>query len=101
MRAGGQLSVAQMAELKQERERVETRTELFQAFDQKLAAADATVRSIEPDQLNETREIGRKRVPVPLGTLLVHVAEHTQRHVGEAIITVKALRAVAQIPERK
>jgi uncharacterized damage-inducible protein DinB len=37
------------------------------------------------------REIGRKRIPVPLATLLVHIAEHTQRHVGEAIVTAKAL----------
>lgn len=91
---GEQLSAVQMAELKEESERVETRTELFQAFNRKLDAACATIRSIDPGKLHEIREIGRRRVPVPLGTLLVHISEHTQRHVGEAIITVKALRAV-------
>ena len=47
------------------------------------------VRSIDISALPEMREIGRKRIPVPLGVLLVHISEHTQRHVGEAIVTTK------------
>jgi uncharacterized damage-inducible protein DinB len=37
--------------------------------------------------------IGRKRLPTTLGGLLVHAAEHTQRHVGQAITTAKVILA--------
>ena len=35
--------------------------------------------------------IGRKGLPTTLGGLLVHAAEHTQRHVGQAITTAKVV----------
>jgi uncharacterized damage-inducible protein DinB len=37
--------------------------------------------------------IGRKRLPTTLTGLLVHAAEHTQRHVGQAITTAKIIVA--------
>lgn len=37
--------------------------------------------------------IGRKRLPTTVAGLLVHAAEHTQRHVGQAITTAKVLLA--------
>jgi uncharacterized damage-inducible protein DinB len=37
--------------------------------------------------------IGRKRLPTTLAGLLVHAAEHTQRHVGQAITTAKVIVA--------
>ncbi len=40
--------------------------------------------------------IGRKALPTTLTGLLVHTAEHTQRHVGQAITTAKLI--VAQRP---
>ena len=51
------------------------------------------MRGIDPSTLGDIREIGRKKVPVPLGVLLVHISEHTQRHVGEAIVTAKIVKA--------
>ena len=38
--------------------------------------------------------IGRKRLPTTLAGLLVHAAEHTQRHVGQAITTAKVMMAL-------
>jgi hypothetical protein len=32
-------------------------------------------------------------LPTSVGGLLVHVADHTQRHVGQAITTAKIVRA--------
>ena len=52
------------------------------------------MRGIDPSTLADIREIGRKKVPVPLGVLLVHISEHTQRHVGEAIVTAKIVRVL-------
>jgi uncharacterized damage-inducible protein DinB len=37
--------------------------------------------------------IGRKRLPTTLAGLLIHAAEHTQRHVGQAITTAKVITA--------
>jgi uncharacterized damage-inducible protein DinB len=42
--------------------------------------------------LNEPRYIGKKRLPSTVLGTLVHVAEHTQRHLGQAITTAKLAR---------
>jgi hypothetical protein len=87
---GGTLDDAQMKVLKSEAEATgPSRDGLLALLNEKLSHADAIVRSIDPKTLEDVREIGRKRVPVPLGVLLVHIAEHTQRHVGAAIVTAK------------
>jgi len=39
------------------------------------------------------RTVGRQSLPTTIGALLAHVAEHTQRHVGQAITTAKVVRA--------
>jgi len=43
--------------------------------------------------LEEPRKVGKKNLPITLGGLLVHVADHTQRHVGQAITTAKIVKA--------
>jgi len=35
--------------------------------------------------------VGEKHLPTTLGGLLVHIADHTQRHVGQAITTAKVV----------
>jgi hypothetical protein len=89
---GEQLSDAQLTALQGEASGVASREELLRLLSDTLQNAARAVAAINPARLSETREIGRKRIPVPLGTLLVHIAEHTQRHVGEAIVTAKLLR---------
>jgi len=37
--------------------------------------------------------VGRMRLPTTVIGLLVHIAEHTQRHVGQAISAAKLVRA--------
>lgn len=88
---GEQLSPLQIAAIKGEAESGLGRGELLKLIDDSFGRAEVVLRSLDPACLGETREIGRKRIPVPLGTLLVHIAEHTQRHVGEAIITAKVM----------
>jgi uncharacterized damage-inducible protein DinB len=39
--------------------------------------------------LPEPCGVGRKRLPTTVGGLLTHIAEHTQRHVGQAISAAK------------
>jgi DinB family protein len=90
----GSLDETQLKEMRSDQEtKGQGREELFALLDRKLAHATEIVRGIDPSTLGDIREIGRKRVPVPLAVLLVHISEHTQRHVGEAIVTAKIVRA--------
>jgi uncharacterized damage-inducible protein DinB len=43
--------------------------------------------------LEEPRKVGRRGLPSTVGGLLVHLAEHTQRHTGQAIATARVVRA--------
>jgi hypothetical protein len=52
------------------------------------------IRALTDGDLNEARAIGRKQLPTTVIGLVVHIAEHTQRHVGEAIITAKIARSL-------
>jgi hypothetical protein len=88
---GEQLSAAQMSALRDETGTGLSRDEVLKLLDDELERSAGVVLGLDPERLGEIREIGRKRIPVPLSTLLVHIAEHTQRHVGEAIITAKAV----------
>jgi DinB superfamily len=47
------------------------------------------VKAFETASYEEARAVGRQRLPATVGGLLVHCAEHTQRHVGQAITTAK------------
>lgn len=53
------------------------------------------MRETPPGLYVEARGVGRRRLPTTLFGLLVHVAEHTQRHVGGIIATAKVVRAGA------
>jgi uncharacterized damage-inducible protein DinB len=51
------------------------------------------VRALVGADLEATRIVGRQALPTTLAGLLVHIADHTQRHVGQAITTAKFVRA--------
>jgi uncharacterized damage-inducible protein DinB len=89
---GDQLSDAQIATLKREGEPGATLSELLGDIDEKLSDAERRMRTIGPGMLGERRYIGKKRLPSTVLGLLVHVAEHTQRHLGQAITTAKLAR---------
>jgi hypothetical protein len=89
---GKQLDESQMAALKAEMEPGESREQLLARMNEALAQAEARIRSIDPATLSEPRVVGRKRLPTTVIGLLVHIAEHTQRHVGQAISAAKLSR---------
>ncbi|HJT89394.1 MAG TPA: DinB family protein [Bryobacteraceae bacterium] len=83
---GRELTTAQMSTLSAEHERHGPgRTALLAAMDQAFRIAEAIVRQIDPARLAEPRAVGRQRLPTTVIGLLTHIAEHTQRHVGQAI----------------
>lgn len=60
-----------------------------------LARAKDRVVALAPESYAEPRGIGRKKLPTTVVGLLIHCAEHTQRHVGQAVTTVKIVKAEA------
>ena len=51
----------------------------------------AQLRAIEPDRLLDPRQVGRSKLPSTVLGLLVHAAEHSTRHMGQAITTARIL----------
>jgi uncharacterized damage-inducible protein DinB len=90
---GGQISDAQLAYLKSEGDSGGTIAEMLQALTAALQAAAQRVRRFSPTELEQPRFVGRKQLPTTVGGLLVHVADHTQRHVGQAITTARMMLA--------
>jgi uncharacterized damage-inducible protein DinB len=90
---GGALSAEQLAALKSELDAGAKREELFAELTTTLARCEERIRKLAGQNLNEARFVGLKKLPTTSGGLLVHVADHTQRHVGQAITTAKIVRA--------
>ena len=65
------------------------REEVLAMLDGALREAEAVVRRIDPATFEEARGVGRKQLPTTVIGLLTHIAEHTQRHVGQAISACK------------
>ena len=89
---GRGLTDEQLARLLTELDLGATRDELFTELSAALANAADRARSLARTNLEEARTVGNKQLPTTVGGLLVHVADHTQRHVGQAITTAKLLR---------
>ena len=93
---GGALTEAQVAALRSEFEPEATSSKLFEELHTALAQSAERIEALANRNLDEAREVGTKRLPATLGGLLVHVADHTQRHTGQAITTAKILAAERQ-----
>ncbi len=66
--------------------------ELLLQVKEALRRSEQVIRALDPALLTETRSVGRKHLSTTVVGLVVHLAEHTQRHVGELIITAKVAR---------
>jgi uncharacterized damage-inducible protein DinB len=90
---GRPLSEEQLAALRSEGNPGATRDELFDELSAALAESATRVRALSHADLEAARAVGRSKLPTTLGGLLVHIADHTQRHVGQAITTAKIVLA--------
>ena len=90
---GKQLSADQIAVLKTELDAGATHEDLFREFHAGMDDAERRVRAFAGANLEEARGVGKKMLPTSVGGLLVHCADHTQRHAGQAVVTVKQLRS--------
>lgn len=89
---GRQLSDAQLQELKGEMEPGASLSELSAHLESVLRRVEQLCRGLDPASFPEARAVGRKQLPTTVMGLLIHMAEHTQRHVGQAIVTAKLVR---------
>jgi uncharacterized damage-inducible protein DinB len=92
---GAALSEQQMAAIQSEMNPDATSDELFAELSAALATSATRIRSLSKADLEASRSVGRNKLPTTLGGLLVHIADHTQRHVGQAITTAKIVLAKA------
>lgn len=89
---GEQLNEAQLAALRSELDGGASVATVLTDFRGGLADAMRRVRAISPDGYETLRGVGRKMLPTTVGALLIHCADHTQRHVGQAVTTVKVVK---------
>lgn len=88
---GNQLNDAQLAGLRGELDGGASVAAVLTEFRGGMADAMRRVRAISPDSYETPRGVGRKMLPTTVGGLMVHCADHTQRHVGQAVTTVKVV----------
>jgi uncharacterized damage-inducible protein DinB len=90
---GKLLSAEQISAMKAEMDPGGSRNELMAELVVAIAKSGKRIRAFSEEQLQEDRHVGKKQLPTSVGGLLVHVADHTQRHTGQAITTAKILVA--------
>lgn len=109
---GSQLTAAQLSALKTEQGgadrdwarqggavqggegKQETLAELLAEVEASFRNAGGRIRALATANLDAPRAVGRKQLPTSLGGALIHVADHTQRHLGQVITTAKVLKAL-------
>ncbi|MFT3946504.1 MAG: DinB family protein [Agriterribacter sp.] len=90
----GTLDEAQLQYLKQEETpSAITTKELVEYFNMQVDKAIAQLSATHEKTLTENRGVGRKQIPSTVLGLLFHAAEHTQRHTGQLMVTIKILKA--------
>ena len=93
---GVQLDATQLTALHTELDPNATRDAVRAEFHAALRTAAARIRAFSPEHYNAPRTVGRAALPTTLGGLLVHCADHTQRHTGQAVTTAKLLLAMRE-----
>ena len=72
-----------------------TGMDVLREFHEGLENARENIRRVRPEAYEEARGIGRKQLPTTVAGLLIHCAEHTQRHAGQMVTTAKLVQAIA------
>jgi len=59
-----------------------------------IEASLAQLQSTRESELDEDRAVGGKRLPATVRGILFHAAEHSTRHMGQAITTLRIVRGL-------
>jgi uncharacterized damage-inducible protein DinB len=92
---GDVLTPQQLQQLRAEEEPGEPLDDIGRAVDRVIDAALEHLRTVRPDMLLEPRRVGRNALPSTVGGLIFHAAEHSTRHLGQAITTARILAGTA------
>lgn len=90
---GSRLTSEQTAALNSELDPAAAGVEVFAELRAAFERSMQRIRALAAVNVEDARTVGGKQLPTSVGGLLVHVADHTQRHVGQAITTAKIIRA--------
>ncbi len=88
---GDALTDEQKRALRVEEEPGEPLAEVVRAVDARIDAALAQLKATDPATLLDTRTVGRAALPATTLGLIFHAAEHSTRHLGQAITTARIL----------
>ena len=89
---GKQLTETQLAYLDAEGKiGAYTTAGLVHAFNKQIDIAIKQLSHTNEKTLTETRGVGRAKIPSTVIGLYVHAAEHTMRHLGQLLVTVRIL----------
>ena len=66
-----------------------TPMELASRFGNQVEKSVAALRTFNESSLADFRSVGRNKLPSTVLGLLIHAAEHTQRHVGQLLVTAR------------
>lgn len=66
---------------------------LLEKFKEQIANSIIQLHNTNESTLTEVRYVGRAMIPSTHLGLLFHAAEHTQRHVGQLLVTVRILNS--------
>jgi uncharacterized damage-inducible protein DinB len=96
---GAPLSHEQLAALAGEMDAAGNREAVFSELEKSIEKTQQRLEAIVRRPQDSPIKIGRKGLPTTLAGLLIHAAEHTQRHVGQAITTAKITVAQRAQPD--
>jgi len=91
--AGQELTPDELAAIALEGTGNETPRELIRQVGYSLDIYESQVRALKPEAFATLRYVGRERLPVTAIGLAIHIAEHGQRHLGQAIAAAKLVKA--------
>ena len=91
---GQSLDPKQLEYLKMESEPGWSSQQLIQNFKDQVQNAFMQLAYTKTEELLDFRGVGRAHLPSNVLGLLVHSAEHTMRHVGQLLVTVRILKPV-------
>ncbi len=95
---GEGLSAEQLKELADEQQASDpdvTPADLVGRLGAQVDKAIAQLKYTTESSLTEPRELGRKKIPTTVLGLLFHAAEHSQRHIGQMLVTARIVREVS------
>jgi uncharacterized damage-inducible protein DinB len=90
---GRKLNDAQLEAIESEMQPLGSREVIFAEFEGGIDSAMQRIKAIPPGSYDKARWVGRAELPSSVGGLLVHCADHAQRHLGQLVTTAKVVVA--------